>query len=156
MTETMVSFTLTNAENLSPLTIHHKIEQAFASHRPEVNAIHFCNIMPCEKPSECPSEPVQAAVEEIPAQPSEPAVEPVSVPTEDVPVEEIPAVIPDEPAAIDEVALKEVLFKLRNQKGSQAVRVVLEAHANGAKSVPKIDKSCYKAVYAAAKEALNA
>ena len=154
MTETLVSFTLTNAENLSPLTIKHKIEQAFASHSPEVNAIHFCDLF--QEPSECPSKPVQAAVEEIPTPAAEPAVEPVPVPSEDVPVEEIPAVIPDEPAAIDESALKEILFKLRDTKGSQAVRVVLEAHANGAKSVPRIDKSCYAAVYAAAKEALNA
>ena len=41
-----------------------------------------------------------------------------------------------------ESALKEILFKLRDVKGSPAVRVVLEAHANGAKSVPRIDKSC--------------
>ena len=154
MTETMVSFTLTDAENLSPLTIRHKLEQAFEMHNPKVNAIHFCDLF--QEPGEGTSEAVQAAVEEIPTPAAEPAVEPVPVPTEDVPVEELPAAIPEEPAAIDEGSLKEILFKLRDVKGSQAVRVVLEAHANGAKSVPRIDKSCYSAVYAAAKEALNA
>ena len=150
MTETMVSFSLTNAEELSYKDIAVELACAFENYNVEVHAMHVCEI------EDCHSKPVQAAVEEIPTPAAEPAVEPVPVPTEDVPVEELPAAIPEEPAAIDEGSLKEILFKLRDVKGSQAVRVVLEAHANGAKSVPRIDKSCYSAVYAAAKEALNA
>lgn len=146
MTETMVSFSLTNAAELSYKDIAVELACAFENYNVEVHAMHVCEI------EDCHSKPVQAAVEEIPTPAAEPAVEPVPVPSEDVPVEELPA----EPAAIDESALKEILFKLRDVKGSPAVRVVLEAHANGAKSVPRIDKSCYAAVYAAAKEALNA